>query len=148
LPAKFFIVKARAYTLAVNPPGSAVPLTRELVWSGLVMKAENAVPFVPAMQECTIVERFDGGFLRKILINGRRWTERVTLTAEAQVLFERLDDAGNSHGWIANVLSEGEDGLLLTFVLNVDAADGEDMKQSYTGAIAATLRKTRELLRQ
>jgi hypothetical protein len=139
-------VRALAFSLPVNPPGTDVPLTRELVWSGLVMKAENAVPFVPGMQECTIVERFEGGFIRKILINGRHWTERITLTPEAQVLFERLGDDGKPVGWIANVLSEGEDGLILTFVLNVPASDGRDMKQNYTSAIAATLRTTRELL--
>ena len=139
---------ALAFTLPVNPPGTAVPLTRELVWDGLVMKAENAVPFVPGMDECTIVERFDGGFLREILVNGRRMTERVTLTPQAQVLFERVDRSGNVDGWIANVLSEGEGGLLLTFVLNVDAADERDMRQTYTAAIASTLRRTRELLRQ
>ena len=67
-------MQALAFSLPVNPPGTTVPLTRERVWAGLVMKAENAVPFVPGMQECTIVERFDGGFIRKILINGRHWT--------------------------------------------------------------------------
>jgi hypothetical protein len=123
-----------------------VPLTRERVWDGLVMKAENAVPFVAGMEECTIVERFEGGFVRTILINGRRWTERVTLTPQAQVVFERLDADGKTAGWISNVLSEGEDGLLLTFVLNVKASDERDIKQTYVGAIAATLRRTRELL--
>jgi hypothetical protein len=137
---------ALAYSLPVNPPGTTVPLTRELVWSGLVMKAENAVPFVPGMEECAITERFEGGFFRKIRINGRHWIERVTLTPEAQVVFERLDEAGNAHGWIANVLSEGEEGLILTFVLNVDTSAESDIKQTYTRAIASTLRRTRELL--
>jgi len=140
-----FPVHALAYTLQVNPPGTAVPLTREMVWNGLVMKAENAVPFVPGMDECRVTERFDGGFYREILINGRRLIERVILTPQAQVLFERVDAAGQTRGWIGNVLSEGEDGLLLTFVLNVEAADERDMKQTYTAAIAATLRRTREL---
>jgi hypothetical protein len=139
-------MQALAFSLPVNPPGTTVPLTRERVWAGLVMKAENAVPFVPGMQECTIVERFDGGFIRKILINGRHWTERITLTPEAQVLFERLNDAGEAIGWISNVLSEGEEGLLLTFVLNVAAEPGRDLKTQYTAAIASTLRATRELL--
>ena len=141
-----FRVHALAFTLPVNPPGTTVPLTREMVWNGLVMKAENAVPFVPGMDECRVTERFDGGFYREILINGRRMTERVILTPQAQVLFERIDAAGTSRGWIGNVLSEGEGGLLLTFVLNVAAADERDMRQTYTAAIAATLRRTRELV--
>jgi hypothetical protein len=139
-------VLATAYTLPVNPPGTTVPLTRELVWGGLVMKAENSVPFVRGMDECMIAERFDGGFIRKILINGRRWTERVTLTPQAQVVFERIDDHGKALGWIANILSEDENGLLLTFVLNVASPDDRDLKQTYISAIAATLRTTRELI--
>lgn len=141
-----FRVHALAFTLPVNPPGTTVPLTREMVWDGLVMKAENAVPFVPGMDECTVTERFEGGFYREILINGRRLTERIILTPQAQVLFERVDAKGNVRGWIGNVLSEGEDGLLLTFVLNVEVADERDMKQTYTAAIAATLKRTRELV--
>jgi hypothetical protein len=140
-------MQALAFSLPVNPPGTTVPLTRELVWAGLVMKAENAVPFVPGMQECAIVERFESGFIRNILINGRHLTERITLTPQAQVLFERADAAGNATGgWIANVLSEGEEGLLLTFVLNVPSEPGRDLKKSYTAAIAATLKATRELV--
>jgi hypothetical protein len=140
-------MQALAFSLPVNPPGTTVPLTRELVWAGLVMKAENAVPFVPGMQECAIVERLEGGFIRNIFINGRHLTERITLTPEAQVLFERADAAGNpTGGWIANVLSEGEEGLILTFVLNVPSEPGRDLKKGYTAAIAATLKATRELL--
>jgi Domain of unknown function (DUF1857) len=140
-------MQALAFSLPVNPPGTSVTLTREHVWAGLVMKAENAVPFVPGMEECAIAERFEGGFTRNILINGRRLTERITLTPEAQVLFERVDADGNAiGGWIANVLSEGEEGLLLTFVLNVASEPGRDLKKQYTAAIAATLKATRELL--
>jgi hypothetical protein len=136
-----------AYTIPVNPPGTAIPLTRDLVWRGLVMKAENALPFVPVMQACDVVERFDGGLVRHIRIGGETLIERVILTPEIQVLFERLDDAGTRTGWIANVLSEDETGLLLTFVINVegDANAGEAMKGQYIGAIATTLKKTREL---
>ena len=72
--------------------------------------------------------------------------ELSVVNPEAQVVFERLDEAGNAHGWIANVLSEGEDGLILTFVLNVDTSAESDIKQTYTRAIASTLRRTRELL--
>lgn len=137
---------ARAYTLPVNPPGTELLLTREDVWRGLVMKAENAVPFVPGMDRCAIVERFEGGFYRAIHINGRDWIERVTLSPEAYVLFERLDAERNVLGWVSNVLSECGGDLLLTFVLNVASADERDMQTTYTQAIAATLRATRELL--
>jgi hypothetical protein len=31
------------------------------LWKGLVLKAENALPFVAAMTHCEILERTDGG---------------------------------------------------------------------------------------
>lgn len=151
------------YTMAssidVNPPGSTVELTRDLVWRGLVMKAENALPFVPAMQECTVIERFEGGLVRTILARGERLTERVTFTPQVRVLFERTDTDGRPAGWIENVLSEGRRGPLLTFVLNIvlpGVAPGSDeeqrrgaaIKQSYVDAIEATLRTTRALARE
>ncbi len=42
------------YTLSVavdvNPPGVTLRLSQEQVWRGLMIKAENAVLFVPRMQ--------------------------------------------------------------------------------------------------
>jgi hypothetical protein len=80
----------------------------------------------------------------------------VTFTPQVQVLFDRTDAAGANAGWIANVLSEGVDGLLLTFALNVVIPDvepgsaeelrrGEAIKASYVEAIEATLRMMRTL---
>lgn len=148
-----------AASIEVNRPGSGVELTRDLVWRGLVMKAENALPFVPAMQECAVTSRSEGGLIRNVMTRGERFTERVTFTPQVQVLFERTDGAGNDAGWIANVLSDGERGLLLTFVLAVvipDAAPGsederrlgEGIKASYVAAIEATLRVTRKFARE
>jgi hypothetical protein len=148
------------YTMAasveVNPAGAEITLTRDLVWRGLVMKAENALPFVPAMQECTVMSHSENGLVRSIMTRGERFTERVTFTPQVQVLFDRTDSAGRNAGWIANVLSDGEAGLLLTFVLDVVIADvepgspeelrlGEEIRASYIQAIAATLRTMRTL---
>ena len=143
-----------AASIEANPSGEDVVLTRDQVWRGLVMKAENALPFVPAMQECTVVERFESGLVRRVSTRGERLTERITFTPQVQVLFERTDMAGNRVGWIENVLSEGQHGLLLTFVLNIvlpgvaeGSADeqrrGDAVKQSYVEAIEATLREMR-----
>jgi hypothetical protein len=144
----------QAFSIPVNPPGTEHELTRDLVWRGLVMKAENALPFVPVMQACDVVERFAGGLVRNIRIGGEELVERIIFTEGVQVLFERIGADGERTGWIANVLSESDDGLLLTFAINVQAPDaapggeagfGAAMKQQYIGAIAATLKKTREL---
>ena len=57
---------AISHSFEVNPAGEATSVNRGQMWKGLVMKAEDAVPFVPAMKECRIVERYDDGFLREV----------------------------------------------------------------------------------
>jgi len=49
--------------VGVNPAGAGPPLTREQLRRGLEMKAENAVPFVPGMESCVVLERIEKGTL-------------------------------------------------------------------------------------
>ena len=71
------------YTLSVaievNPPGVTPRLTQSQVWRGLVMKGENAVPFVPRMQACEVLERYPDGLLREVVNDGNRFREKPLL---------------------------------------------------------------------
>jgi hypothetical protein len=148
------------YTLSVavdvNPPGAAPRLTQEQVWRGLMIKAENAVLFVPRMQSCTVLERWSDGLLREVVNDGHRFREKITFAPPVEVLFERVGTEDNA-GWITNVISESEHGLLLTFTFAVnlpgttpgtaeERAKGEVMKASYVGAVKATLARVRQLV--
>jgi hypothetical protein len=42
-------------TRPLNPPGSTSFVSRADVWRGLVLKANNALPFVPAMTHCEVL---------------------------------------------------------------------------------------------
>lgn len=143
---------ALSSAVEVNPPDSTVTLSRSQVWQGLVMKAEYAVPFVPGMTECHILERFEGGFMRQIALRGEIIRERITLTPEVEVLFERVQP--NDGSWITNVLSDSEKGLLLTFTFAVnfpgaaagseeEKRRGEGIKESYTSAVRSTIDEVR-----
>src|SRR5262245_424871 len=66
------LMYAISETVPVNPAGITPVLSKSQVWQGLVMKAENALPFVPAMESCEIVERYGDGFLREIVLRGDR----------------------------------------------------------------------------
>ncbi len=143
-------------SVAVNPPGAAPVLTQAQVWHGLVMKADNALPFVAAMESCTVVERYDDGLLREIILRGDRLRERITFTPPVQVHFRRVGDGGPG-GWIANLISESSAGLLLTFTFamqfpglaagsETEQRQGEMMKESYIRAVASTLRAVRQLV--
>lgn len=136
---------ALSVAVDVNPPGVTPVLTQTQVWRGLVMKAENALPFVPAMQSCTVLERREGGLVREVLVRGERFIERVTFTPEIAVLFRREDAAGRSAGWITNIISESEHGLLLTFTFALEQS-GEIMRASYVDAIKATLAAMRRFV--
>ncbi|NYI00163.1 MULTISPECIES: SRPBCC family protein [Cupriavidus] len=136
----------------VNPASEAIRLTRAQMWKGLVQKAEYAVPFVPAMEDCVVQERFDDGFIRQITLRNMTVRERITFTPEVQVLFERIESADN--GWITNVLSDAEQGLVLTFTFalcfdGVEAGSaeerrkGEEVRESYIAAVGATIAETR-----
>ena len=152
------MVQAYAASVEVNPAGMTPVLGADQVWRGLVMKAENAVPFVPAMQSCVVVERWSDGLLREVVNDGRRFREKITFTPPVQVHFERQNSPEHA-GWITNVISESKQGLFVTFTFAVrfpgvtpDSEEeklvGESLKSRYRGAIEATLAAVRRLVQE
>jgi hypothetical protein len=148
---------AYSATIAVNPAGEEIELTQDQVWRGLMMKAEYAIPFVPGMTVCDILERYDDGFLREVVIRGERMKERITFTPSVEVYFERVNSPANA-GWITNVVSQSDMGLMLTFTFSVrfpgvetdspaEQELGDRMRANYRAAVAATLRQIRALVR-
>jgi hypothetical protein len=146
-----------ARTIKVNNDPAEPLLTRSLVWRGLMLKAENPLPFVPVITRCKILERHDGGLLREIVDRGDTIVERVTFEPERVVTFERL--SGRVLGTILNEIVEDDDGdlaLRFTFTLAVDgiAAGGpeerefaNEMEHGYLMAVAATLKAMRKLVK-
>ncbi len=145
---------ALSYTTEVNPPGVLPVLTREQVWRGLEMKAENALPFVKGMTKCEVIERSGNQILRDVIFAGSEHRERITLHAPVQVFFERVGETGV----IENIISDSERGLLLTFMFALgfpgtepgSAAErdkGESMKHAYIGAVGATLDRVRQMVK-
>ena len=142
------------HQLPVNVPGEP-HLDRAAVWDGLVLKANNALPFVPSMTFCEVTERYgEAVFDRDIDFRGDRFTERITLEEPHRVVFTRI--AGPVLGTIANEIEDSEQGLQLrfSFALVVSGVEGgSDAEQAYadsmTGdylkAVAATLGAMRRL---
>lgn len=138
------------HTLAVNETGPT--LTRSQIWQGLVLKAENPVPFVDAMTACTVVERGDGWLLRDFTLRGEDMQERVTFEPEERVTFVRT--RGSVMGSILNEILETDDGLALRFTFSLEAdgiapgsakeaAFAERMAQGYFSAVGSTLAEIR-----
>jgi Domain of unknown function (DUF1857) len=142
--------------IPVNVEGEP-ELTRTDVWNGLVMKADNALPFVPAMTYCEVLERRgENEFDREIEFRGQRFVERITLEPEQRVTFTRI--AGDVLGTIANEIEErdGELSLRFSFALVLkgvepgsaqEAEYAEGMKGDYLKAVEATLGAIRRVAR-
>jgi hypothetical protein len=142
------------HALPVNVPGQPV-LDRGAVWDGLLLKANNALPFVPSMTFCEVTSRLsDTVFDRDIEFRGQHFTERITLEAPHRVVFTRI--AGPVLGTIANEIEETADGLALrfSFALVVEGVAGgtaaeqeyaDSMTGDYLKAVEATLSAMRRL---
>ena len=143
-----------SHSLPVNVDGEP-HLDRGAVWDGLVMKANNALPFVPSMTFCEVTNRLsDTVFDRDIDFRGDRMTERITLEEPHRVVFTRT--AGPVLGTIANEIEGEGDALSLrfSFALVVTGVEGgskqeKDYADSMTGdylkAVAATLAAMRKI---
>jgi hypothetical protein len=142
------------HSLPVNVAGEP-HLGRSAVWDGLVLKANNALPFVPSMTYCEVIERYsDTTFDRDIDFRGERFTERITLEQPHRVTFTRI--AGPVLGTIANEIEGPDDDLRLrfSFALVVEGVEGgsaqeqeyaDSMTGDYLKAVAATLNAMRRI---
>jgi hypothetical protein len=146
-------------TIPVNDDPAEPALTRADLWAGLVMKAGNALPFVPQMKKCDVVERQDGWLVRDIVISGDvELREKVTFEPGYRVVFERI--GGSEPGRIENSIQEDDAGnLSLTFAFALSKAglaDGSEaerahfapMEGAYFGAVASTLAAVRRTVKE
>jgi len=142
-------------TIPVNEPGQP-RLSRADVWKGLLMKANNALPFVPAMKKCEVLEKGEGWLVRDVVVGNEALREKVTFEPERRVVFERV--AGNEPGRIENTLGEDAQGnltLTFSFALTRKGLEGDaeaekqhfaPMEGMYFGAVAATLAAVRRMV--
>jgi hypothetical protein len=136
-------------------PSGHPTLSRSDIWKGLVMKAENALPFVPGMAKCNIVKRMPNGLIRDIIFRGEDARERVTLSPGKKVVFVR--ESGNVDGFIVNEILGDDDALRLRFSFALQLVDApsdsreerefrEIMERDYLKAVDATLGAIRKLV--
>ena len=136
-------------------PSGQPKLRRSDIWKGLVMKAENALPFVPGMAKCNIVKRLPNGLVRDIVFRGEDARERITFHPEDKVVFVR--ESGNVDGFIVNEVLGPDDDLRLRFSFAlqlVDAPSGsaeeqelrQIMERDYLKAVDATLGAIRQMV--
>jgi Domain of unknown function (DUF1857) len=120
-----------------------------------VMKAENALPFVPGMAKCNVVARTPNGLVRDIEFRGEDARERITFYPENKVVFVR--ESGNVDGFIVNEVLGGDDNLRLRFSFALQLVDAPSdsveerefrqiMERDYVKAVDATLAAIRKMV--
>jgi hypothetical protein len=97
-----------SHTMPIN--NTEPQLTRPQIWQGLVLKAENPVPFLKSMSACTVIERGDNWLLRDFTLRGEDMQERVTFEPEERVTFVRTESS--AMGSVVNEIVELDDGAL------------------------------------
>ncbi len=86
-----------SHLIQINDPLNPLidPLSREQLWRGLVLRAENPMLFVMALDGFEIVERGENALSRKLHFGKLALRDRVSFTPMQQVRYE-IEAAGDS----------------------------------------------------
>lgn len=87
-------------------------LSREQVWKGLLHRVEDAVPFLPGLERCSIVERNADHLLRELDFGSALIHDRVTMVEREWVRFEILPSEQHAGGSLTISIEEPEPAAL------------------------------------
>ena len=106
------------------------PLTRAQLWQGLLYRVEDAVPFLPGLESCTIVERQANELLRELDFGPATIHDRVTLVEAESVRFDIVPSETHAGGSLTISIEEPEPGFLfLRFAYQTTLATGNDPEE-------------------
>jgi len=86
-----------SHLIQINDPLNPLvdPLSREQLWRGLMLRAENPLLFVMALDGFEIVERGDNALVRRLHFGRLTLRDRVSFSPMRQVRYE-IEAAGDS----------------------------------------------------
>ena len=87
-------------------------LNRDQVWQGLLHRVEDATPFLPGLESCTILERHADHLLRKLDFGAAVIHDRVTLVEQHWVRFDILPGEQHAGGSLTITIEEPEPAAL------------------------------------
>jgi hypothetical protein len=102
------------HLIAITDPGNplVVPLTREQIWSGLLQRVENPLPFLPGLESCTILERTSEGLLRELDFGPATLRDHVTMVEAQWVRFDIVPSTTSAGGSLTINIEEPQPGFL------------------------------------
>lgn len=150
------------HLIEINQPENILmpQLTRDQLWHGLMLRAEDACPFVPGMVACTILERSEDHYLRRLDFPQASIIDRVTWDAGQWICFSVAASDTHAGGTLTIRIespapAQQPEHLFLRFIYrtslgesadDADAAYSEYVKSAYHAADIDTVRVIRTLL--
>ena len=83
-------------------------MSRDQVWQGLIHRIEDATPFLPGLESCTVVERHADHLLRQLDFGAAIIHYRVTLHENHWVRFDILPGEQHAGGSLTITIEEPE----------------------------------------
>jgi len=145
------------HLIQINDPFNPLidPLSREQLWRGLVLRAENPLLFVLALDRFEIIERWENTLSRVLHFGELRLRDRVSFSPMQQVRYE-IEAAGDSPAaTLVMSIEEPEPGQLFVrfdyetlrdgAIAPLDAFYSSFVKQAYVEADIDTISTIRSL---
>lgn len=102
------------HLIQINDPANPLieSLSRAQLWQGLVHRVEDATPFLPGLERCTVIERHADHLLRRLDFGAASIHDKVTLLEMHWVRFDILPSEQHAGGSLTITIEEPEDGTL------------------------------------
>lgn len=120
------------HLIQINDPDNPLieSLSRAQLWQGLVHRIEDATPFLPGLERCTILERHADHLLRRLDFGAASIHDRVTQAAMQWVRFDILPSEQHAGGSLTISIEEPEENrLFLRFAYATTFASNPDSEE-------------------
>jgi len=146
------------HLVEINDPGNPlIPrMTRAQLWQGLMLRAEDATPFLPGLDACVILQRQEQMLLRRLYFGSTAIHDRVTWQEADWMCFAVEAAEAHAGGTLTITIEEpAADHLFLRFAYattlgeqagDSDAGYAEYVKSAYHESDLETVRVIRMLL--
>jgi hypothetical protein len=123
------------HLIEINDPLNPLidTISREQLWRGLVLRAEDPKRFVPHLDECTIGERSSGSFARRLRYGELVIDDRVILTPLQEVRYEVPAQGEIAQSLLTMAIEAPSEGVLWVRFTYDDgnASAGDEMSKMY-----------------
>ncbi len=148
-----------SHLVEINDPLNPLidPLTREQLWRGLVLRAENPMLFVMALDACKIVERGPDALTRELRFGKSVLRDRVSFEPMRQVRYAVEAAADSPAATLLMTIEEPQpERLFVRFdyetleggAAPMEASVSELVKQAYREADIDTIATIRRLMQE